>query len=149
MPARPVRSNIYAVVALAGLFLASCAETKFLPPSPEIRQHLAVTSVRSLPEVQPSEPQAPVAGVGRAALTGAGQGAAIGFLTGAVACAGGPLLCGLGVIAGAAFAVVGALIGAIIGAAKAHSAQDVRMPMRFCAPRLASFNRARCCATRS
>jgi len=127
MPAGPGRANIYASVALAGFFLASCAETKFLPPSPEIRQRLAVTSVRSLPDVQPSEPQAPVEGAGRAALTGAGQGAAIGFLTGAVACAGGPLLCGLGVVAGAAFAVVGAPIGAIVGAARAHSAQDVRI----------------------
>jgi len=124
-----MKSSTMTSTLLGVLLLAGCTQTKFLPPSPDLRAHLGVTGVEAM-----SAPPAlnlgnkPVGGTGSGALLGAGQGASLGLPIAAGGCmSSDELACGLGVLLGAAVAVMAAPIGAVAGALNAHSTEEVAL----------------------
>jgi hypothetical protein len=107
------------------IFLAGCSETKFIPPSSEMRQSLGRIAAISMPSHSTSSVDKPVSGAGSGALVGAGEAAVGGLAIGANGCRAGPYGC-IGLVLGAAIAVVAAPIGAVVGAINAHSEEEVR-----------------------
>ena len=126
-PARRRRRNhAAAALLLAAALLAGCTETKFFPPSPDLRAHLGPTAAVAMPGQPMLQLAKPVGGTGSAALIGAGQGASVGLGTAAVGCSGGDgYACAGGVLLGAAIAIVAAPVGAIAGAINSHSQLEV------------------------
>jgi hypothetical protein len=123
-----MRDRLIAAVYVLALVigLTGCAETKFVPPSPEVRQHLGKIAVVAMPTQSIPAVDKPVSGAGSGALMGAGEAAVGGLGVGAEGCRAGPYGCAFGLALGAAIAVVGAPIGAVVGAINAHSAEEVR-----------------------
>lgn len=124
----PMHSRLIATVYILALAFGftGCAETKFVPPSPDVRQHLGKIAAVALPTQLSNNVEKPVSGAGGGALMGFGEGALGSLAAGMSSCVGGPASCGLGLVLGAAAAIVAAPIGAIVGAAKAHSNQEVQ-----------------------
>lgn len=129
MEGAPMQSFVTKSALLGVLLLAGCSQTKFLPPSSDLRSHLGLTGVEAM-----SAPPGlnlgnkPVGGTGSGALLGAGQGASLGLPIAAGSCmSSNELACGLGVLLGAAVAVVAAPIGAVAGAVNAHSTEEVAL----------------------
>ena len=124
----PMRDRLIAAVIILTLAfgLTGCAETKFVPPTPEVRQHLGKIAVVAMPAQPVHAADKPVSGAGSGALVGAGEVAAGGLAAGAEGCHGDAYSCAFGLALGAAVAIVGAPIGAVVGAINAHSAEEVR-----------------------
>jgi|GEM_PF-2106315 len=111
------------------LALGACAQPRFYPPDPETRAQLdgiAVVAEGRAPS--PVRPDRPVEGAGEGAASGAGQGALGSVMGGAYAGAssGDPLgfvvLTALGIV----LAPPAAVIGGVVGASRAHSADEVQ-----------------------
>ncbi len=124
----PMRDRLIAAVYVLALVfgLTGCAETKFVPPSAEVRQHLGKIAVVAMPTQSTPTVDKPVSGTGSGALAGAGEAAVGGLGIGAEGCRGGAYACVFGLALGTAVAIVGAPIGAVVGAINAHSDEEVR-----------------------
>src|SRR5512146_2533388 len=120
--ARRRRVHASRSLLLAGLLLAGCTQTKFLPPSADLRAHLGNTAVVAMPTQPTLTLGRPVGGAGSGALAGAGEGAAAGVpIAGGGCMSADAFACALGLALGAAVSIVATPIGAVAGAMSAHS----------------------------
>ncbi len=93
----------------------------------EVREKLGVIGVVAVSSRKTSEPKAPVKGAGSGALMGAGQGALGSVFAGGQACQSGePFFCAFGLALGIVLAPPAALIGGVVGASRAHPAEEVQ-----------------------
>lgn len=122
-------SPIVKSALLSVILVASCTQTKFPPPSPGLRSQLGPTAVVAMPAKPALDlGSKPVSGSGAGALLGAGEGASAGLVVAAGGCGtADSLSCAIGLVLGAAVAVVAAPVGAVAGAISAHSAEEVRL----------------------
>ena len=125
MQTRQSRIALSALTILVAGLLGGC-ETKFAPPSTEIRQQLGKIAVVAVPASFSAGVNAPVSGAGAGALVGAGQATLGSLAAGAGAGCRDPAGCVLGLALGAAVAVIAAPVGAVVGSASAHSETEVR-----------------------
>lgn len=110
------------------LLSVGCAERRFYPPPPDVRANLTdIAVIASAGAAAPSLPDSPVKGAGQGAAVGAGQGA-VGSLAGGLQ-AGAATRDPLGAIFMTALGVVlappAAVIGGVVGASRAHPADEV------------------------
>src|SRR5689334_10601866 len=121
---RPRGRQFPTFIAALCLVLAGCTETKFLPPPTELRPQLKTTGVEATPGLPYlSLGNQPISGTGTGALLGAGEGASLGLPVAAGGCMSGQgWSCAVGLVLGAAVAIVAAPVGAAAGAINARSA---------------------------
>ena len=121
---RPWRTSLAAVCLAAAL--TACETVAFAPPGDDVRDQLGEVAVVSLPLAVRGPIEDPVKGVGAGTMSGAGQGALGSLAGGASVCQGGePYSCAAGLALGIAFALPAAIVGGIVGASRAHPAEDV------------------------
>ncbi len=107
--------------------LGGCAKLEFAPPPQALRAQFGTVRTVALPSEPVVTPDSPVKGTGSGAMSGAGQGFAGSIVGGlyAGASSGNPLGLVVGVALGVVIAPFAAIVGGVVGASRAHPAEEV------------------------